>query len=191
MMRSFAFLSRTTRSGWLYSSWWSVWIWKFHKILCSSFSRTGLVCGHTTFQPFQTHCQCSTWATLLYRQNLYSWPASCLHSLVMWTMVSGHFPYILHNGDTSYLSIHCFMALVLIACSCAAKTVHSVSFLCTTFWIHNRVLHHPCSHLLLTPFSHVISSRTILVCADDIPHSALSLVHEPYHYQQRLVFQLL
>ena len=91
-------------------------------------------------------------------------------SAVMWASVSGHLPHILYNGETS-----CFYGIssyCLFSCCkyCALSLL---------FWAHSSETtttfsNHPCSHLLLTPLTHAISSLTILVCADDIPHSTFS-----------------
>ena len=117
------------RSGLLAGIRWSVCMLKSHRSLCESFSKTGA--GLFTYHLFVWSnwnvLHISHWITLPTQSclALYSFCANLLHSL-MWLIVSSLSP---HSLFCCVLSILALIWLVLMALSCAAIRMDSVSLL--------------------------------------------------------------
>ena len=121
------------RSGLLAGIRWTVCMFKSHRSLCVSFSRTGagLCIYHLLVWSNLNFLHISLWTTLPTQSclALYSFRANLLHSLIMWLIVSSLSPHSLHLLFYCILSILTLIWLVLMALSCAAIGRDSVSLL--------------------------------------------------------------
>ena len=127
------FLLIIIRSGLLAGISWSVCMLKSHRSLCKSFSRTGagLCIYHLFVWSNWNFLHISQWITLLTQSclALYSFCANLLHSLIMWLIFSSLSLHSLHLLFYCVLSILALIWLILMALSCAAIRMDSVSLL--------------------------------------------------------------
>ena len=152
----FFFLQITINSGLLAEIWWSVCIWKSHRSLCVSFSRTGagLYIYHLFVWSNLNFLHISQWITLPTQSCLvlYSFWANLLDSLNMWLMVLSLSPYNLHLLFCCVLSILASIWLVLMVLFCAAIRRDSVSLLKFPFLSHIQVF--SCEVLSISRLKH-------------------------------------
>ena len=121
------------KSGLLAGIKWSICMLKSYRNLCESFSRTGagLCIYHLLVWSNWNFLHIFQWITLPTQSclALYSFCANLLHSLIMWLIVSSLSLHSLHLLFCCVLSILALIWLVLMALSCAAIRMDSVSLL--------------------------------------------------------------